>query len=64
MQKMQETQVQSLVREDPPKKKWQPTPVFLPEKPHEQSSLTGYSTKGCKELDTTERLHKLILRHP
>ena len=33
---------------------WQPTPVFLPGKPHGQRSLAGYSTKGCKELDTTE----------
>ena len=40
----------------PWRKKHQPTPVFLPEKSHEQRSLAGYSPKGCKELDTTERL--------
>ena len=34
----------------------QPTPVFLPEKPHGQTSLVGYSSKGCKGSDTTERL--------
>ena len=34
----------------------QPTPVFLPENPHGQRSLTGYSSWGCKESGTTERL--------
>ena len=34
--------------------KWQPTPVFLPEKFHGQRSLVGYSPWGCKELDRTE----------
>ena len=29
-------------------------PVFLPEKPHGQKKLVGYSPKGHKELDTTE----------
>ena len=38
------------------RRKWQPTAVFLPEKSHGQSSLMGYSPKGHKELDTTERL--------
>ena len=38
-------------------KKWQPTPVFLPGKPHGQRSLIGYSLWGHKESDTTERLH-------
>ena len=36
---------------------WQPTPVFLPGKSHEQRSLVGYSPWGRKELDTTERLN-------
>ena len=36
---------------------WQPTPVFLPGKPHGQRSLTGYSPWGCKESDTTEHVH-------
>ena len=30
--------------------RWQPTPVFLPEKSHEQRSLVGYSPWGHKEL--------------
>jgi len=34
--------------------KWQPTPVFLPEKSHGQRSLAGYCPQGHKELDTTE----------
>ena len=39
----------------PWRRKWQPTLVFLPEKSHGQRSLAGYSPKGCKESDTTER---------
>ena len=38
------------------RRKWQPTPVFLPGKSHGQRSLAGYSPWGHKELDTTERL--------
>ena len=37
--------------------KWQPTPVFLSGESHGQRSLAGYSPQGCKESDTTERLH-------
>ena len=32
----------------PWRRKWQPTPVFLPGKSHGQRSLTGYSPRGCK----------------
>ena len=39
------------------RRKWQPTPVFLPGESHGQRSLVGYSPRGCKESDTTERLH-------
>ena len=39
------------------RRKWQPTPVFLPRKSHGWRSLVGYSPWCCKELDTTERLH-------
>ena len=42
------------VGEMPWRRKWQPTPVFLPEKSHRQRSLVGYNPKGCKELDTTK----------
>ena len=37
------------------RRKWQPTSVFLPGKSHGQRSLVGYSPRGCKESDTTER---------
>ena len=40
----------------PWRRKWQPTPVFLPGKSHGQRSLVGCSPRGHKELDTTERL--------
>ena len=58
---MQETWVWSLGREDPLEKEWQPTPVFMPGKSRGPRSLVGYSPWGCKELDTTERLHFTLL---
>ena len=51
---MQETQVQSLGLKISWRRKWQPTPVFLPEKSHGRRSLVGYSPWGRKESDTTE----------
>ena len=49
MQETQETWVQPLDLEDPLKQKErQPTPVFLLEKFHEQSSLVNYSPWGCQ----------------
>ena len=44
------------VRKIPWRRKWQPTPVFLPGEFHGQRSLVGYSPWGCKESDTTEWL--------
>ena len=41
----------------PWRRKWQPTPVFLPGESHGRRSFVGYSPRGLKELDTTERLH-------
>ena len=38
----------------PWRKKWQPTPMFLPGESHGQRSLAGYSPQGHKESDTTE----------
>ena len=38
------------------RRKWQPTPVFLPRESRRQRSLVGYSPWGWKELDMTERL--------
>jgi len=40
---------------------WQPTPGLLPGKFHGWRSLVGYSPWGCKESDTTERLHFIVL---
>ena len=45
------------VRKIPWRRKWQPTPVFLPGEPHGGRSLVGYSLWGLKESDTIERLH-------
>ena len=39
------------------RRKWQPTPVFLPGESHGWRSPVGSSPRGHKELDTTERLH-------
>ena len=41
--------VRSLSQEDPCRRAWQLTPVFLPGESHGQSSLVGYSPWGCKE---------------
>ena len=40
---MRETWVPSLGQEDPWRREWQPTPVFLPGEIHGQRSLVGYS---------------------
>ena len=56
-----ETWVQSLGQEDPLKMESQPTTVLLPGQFHGQRSLVGYSPWGCKESDTTERLHFFFL---
>ena len=40
------------------RRKWQPTPVFLPGESHGQRSLAGYSLRGLKELNVTEHTHK------
>ena len=53
---IQETWVQSLVGKIPWRRKWQPTPVFLPGEFHGQRSLAGYSPWGRKESDMTEQL--------
>ena len=54
MQELQETWVPSLGWEDPQRRAWQPTPVFLLAKPHGQRRLVGYGPQGHKESDTTE----------
>ena len=47
---MKKTWVQSLGREDPLERVWQPTSVFLPGKSHGQRSLEGYSPGGHKRI--------------
>ena len=54
--KMKETRVQSLNQEDPWKREWQPTPLFLPGKFHGHMSLAGYSPWGCKKSNTIDQL--------
>ena len=51
---MQETRVDPWVGKIPWRRKWQPTPVFLPGEFHAQRSLAAYSPWYHKELDTTE----------
>ena len=54
---MQETWVQSLGREDPWRREWQPTPVFLLRESNGQRSLAisqRIRHGAHKELDTTE----------
>ena len=49
------------VRKIPWRRKWQPTPVFLPGDSHGWRSLVGYSPGGRKESDTNEQLHFMPL---
>ena len=53
---MQEMQVWSLGQENPCRREWQSTPLFLTGEFHGQRSLAGYSSWGHKESDTTEQL--------
>ena len=46
--------VQFLNPEDPWRRAWQPTPVFLPRECHEQRSLEEYSPWGHEESDTPQ----------
>ena len=46
-----------LIYYTPWRRKWQPTPVFLPEEFHGQRILVGYSPWGCKESDMNEWLN-------
>ena len=44
-----------LILTTPWRRKWQPTPVFLPGNSHGQRSLAGYSPQGHKESDLNGR---------
>ena len=54
MKETQEIHVRARIGKIPWRRKWQLTPVFLPEKFYGQRSLVDYSPWGRKELDTTE----------
>ena len=42
------------------RRKWQPTPMFLPGESNGQKSLAGFSPWGHKKLDTTKQLTLLL----
>ena len=44
-------------QEDPWRRGWEPTPVFLPGESHGRRTLVGYSPRGSKESDVTEALN-------
>ena len=50
------TWVPSLGREDPWRREWQPTPVFLPGNSHGQRSLAGYTPLGLYRLVSDSRI--------
>ena len=56
----QETQIGSLGQKIPWRRKWQPTPVFLPGKCHGQRSLEGYSPWGHKDSDMSDWLTHIL----
>ena len=47
----------------PWRRKWQPTPVFLPGKFLRQRSLMGYSPRDCNQIELSARTH-MTLQHP
>ena len=48
------------VRKIPWRRKWQPTPVFLPGKSHGQRNLVVYNPWGHKESDMSEHIHSIF----
>ena len=52
------------VRKIPWRRKWHPTPVFLPREFHRQRSLVGYSPQGCRVRHDWSDLaqHKEVIR--
>ena len=50
MQDTPEMRLRFLGWEDPWRRAWQPTPVFLPGESHGQGSLVGYSLWGHKRV--------------
>ena len=54
----EEMWVWPLDQEYPRRRKWTPTPVFLPGQSHGKRNLVGCSPWGRRESDTTERLSR------
>ena len=50
----EETQVQSFVRKISWRRKWKPTPVFLPGEFHGQRSQADYGAWSLKDSDPTK----------
>ena len=48
---------------DPWRRKWQPTPGFLPGESHGQRSLAGYSSWGRRESEMTENARTAFLKN-
>ena len=64
---VQEMWVHSLVRKISWRRKWQPTPAFLPGESHRQRSLAGYSQWGLKRVShdwTRIMIHPVPLEPP
>ena len=60
---MQETWVRSLGQEDPLEKEMAAHSSTLSWRIHGWRSLVGYSPRGRKESDMTERLHSFTISH-
>ena len=60
---MQETWIQSLGGEDPPRRAWKPTSVFLPVESHGQKSLADCRPWVHKESEMTQQLSTHTYTH-
>ena len=61
MQETEETRSNPWISKISWRRKWQSTPVFLPGKLHGWKILVGYTSWGCKELDTIEHRHNYFI---
>ena len=62
--KRHECEFNPWIEQIPWRRKWQPTPVFLPGEFHGLGSLAGYSLWGHKESNTTEVTQHACIFHP
>ena len=61
MQEIKRHRFHHCVGKIPWRRKWQPTPVILPEESHGQRSLVAYRPWSCKDSDMPEWLTLLLL---